>query len=170
MRDSDAVTPHEGARQHLSFTVGGVDCGLPILKVKEILQFEDVTRIPGAPMAVRGVINVRGSVVPVVDLGVKWGDAALRPTPRACVLVVEVATAGQELVVGVLAERVNEVVDLGPSDVEPPPKLVSGATVDYLTGVGKVGGRFLLLLDVDRALAAEELEQLAALTRAASSA
>lgn len=149
MHDSDGVTPVAGVKQHLSFTIAGVDYGLPILKVKEILQFEDATPIPGAPLSVRGVINVRGSVVPVVDLGVKWGDPALRQSKRACVLVVETATAGKALVLGVLAERVNEVV-------EPPPKLAPGSTADYLTGVGKVGGRFLLLLDVDRALARED--------------
>ena len=147
----------EQGNQFLSFGIAGTDYGVPILKVKEILQYEDVTRVPGTPGSIRGVINVRGAVVPVVDLGVKFGKAEAAPTKRTCVLVVELAS-GEKLTLGVLADAVNEVVDLREADIEPPPAFGPGVKVDYLTGMGKVGKGFVLLLDLDRVLTASEAE------------
>lgn len=152
--------------QYLSFTVAGTDYGLPILKVKEILQWEDVTRVPGTPAAIRGVMNVRGSVVPVVDLGVKFGKPEAAPTKRTCVLVVEAEVGGAPLVVGVMADLVREVVDLAPGDVEPPPSFGTGVRVDHLLGMGKVAKGFVLLLDIDRVLSASEAELAAAAAEA----
>ncbi len=146
------------APQYLSFTIAGTDYGLPILKVKEILQFEEPTRVPGAPASIRGVINVRGSVVPVVDLAVKFGRAETVPTKRTCALVVEAFVAGERLTLGVLADAVNEVLDLPASAVEPPPPFGAGIKLDYLTGMGKVGRGFVILLDLDRLLSASEAE------------
>ncbi len=144
--------------QHLSFSIAGTDYAIPILKVKEILQYEEVTRVPGTPASIRGVLNVRGAVVPVVDLGVKFGNDAAMTTPRTCVLVVETHGGSEMLVLGVLADSVNEVVDLRASDVEPPPRFGAGVRLDYLTGVGKVGNGFVLLIDIDRVLTASEAE------------
>ena len=94
--------------QYLSFVVGGTDFGVPILKVKEILQYEVPTRVPGTPRSIRGVVNVRGAVVPIVDLGVKFGNGEVPPTKLTCVLVVEVRADAGHLVLGVLADAVNE--------------------------------------------------------------
>src|SRR5512133_3990276 len=151
------ATPTAGAVQHLSFAVAGTTFGIPVLRVKEILQYETETRVPGTPGSVRGVINVRGAVVPVVDLGVKFGKPEVVPTPRTCVLVVEAATKDGPLVLGVIADRVNEVVDLAAVDIEPSPSFGTGAGVEYLRGMGKVGKDFVLLLDVDAALSNLEL-------------
>ncbi len=146
------------APQFLSFTIAGTDYGLPILKVREILQYEEPTRVPGAPGSVRGVINVRGAVVPVLDLAVKFGRRETKPTNRTCILVVEAQAGGERLTLGVLADAVSEVLDLPPDAVEPPPAFGTGIRLDYLTGMGKVGKGFVLLLDVDRVVSASEAD------------
>jgi purine-binding chemotaxis protein CheW len=156
-------------RQYLSFIVGGTDFGVPILKVKEILQYEGVTRVPGTPGSIRGVINVRGSVVPVVDLGVKFGKGEVPETKRTCVLVVETKTKDETLTLGVIADAVSEVVDLANDDIEPPPSFGTGVKLDHITGMGKVGKGFVILLDIDRVLTASEAD-LAAATAAAAQA
>jgi len=152
---------HEQARQYLSFVVAGTNYGVPILKVKEILQYEELTLVPGTSPSIRGVINVRGAVVPVVDPAVKFGRPASAPTRLTCVLVVEIATSEGSLTLGVLADAVNAVVDLRAVDVEPPPTFGPGVRVDYLAGVGKVGKGFVLLLDLDRVLTASEADLVA---------
>ena len=146
----------EQANQFLSFSVAGSDYGLPILKVREILSYEGSTPVPGTPPSIRGVVNVRGSVVPVVDLAVKFGRAATDSTKRTCVLVVEAVSGGENLTVGLLAGAVNEVVELAPGDVEPPPAFGAGVKVDYLLGLGKTAAGFVLLLDLDRVLSESE--------------
>ncbi len=151
-------TSETQAPQFLSFTIAGTDYGLPILKVKEILQYEEPTRVPGAPPSIRGVINVRGSVVPVVDLAVKFGKRETAPSKRTCVLVVEALVKNERLILGLIADAVNEVLDLPASAVEPPPAFGAGVRLDYLTGVGKVGRAFVLLLELDRLLSASEAE------------
>ena len=146
------------APQYLSFEVAGTGYGLPILAVKEILQYEEPTRVPGAPGSVRGVINVRGAVVPVLDLAVKFGKPETVPTNRTCILVVEAQAGSEQLTLGVLADAVNEVLDLPADSVEPPPAFGTGVRLDYLTGMGKVGRGFVLLLDVDRVVSASEAD------------
>jgi purine-binding chemotaxis protein CheW len=153
-------------QQHLSFVVGGTDFGIPILKVKEILQYEGVTRVPGTPGSIRGVINVRGAVVPVVDLGVKFGRGEVPETKRTCVLVVEARTKEETLTLGVIVDAVSEVVDLAAEEIEPPPAFGTGVKLDHVTGMGKVGKGFVILLDIDRVLTASEAD-LAAATAAA---
>jgi purine-binding chemotaxis protein CheW len=158
------------APQYLSFTIADTDYGLPILSVKEILQHEDATPVPGVPASIRGVINVRGQVVPVVDLSVKFGRPATVPTNRTCILVVEAGLGSAErLVVGVLADAVNEVLDLPVDEIEEAPTFGTNVKLDFLTGMGKVGKGFVLLLDADRVLTASEAE-LAAQVAAAESA
>jgi chemotaxis signal transduction protein len=149
--------PSQGqAQQYLSFMVAGAEYGVPILKVKEILQYEEPTRVPGTPASIRGVLNVRGAAVPVVDLGVRFGKGESAPTKRTCVLVLDTeAAAGRAL--AVVADAVNEVVDLRSEDVEPPPDFGAGVRLDYLVGVGKVGKRFALLVDIDRVLTAPDV-------------
>jgi purine-binding chemotaxis protein CheW len=146
----------EQANQFLSFSIAGSDYGLPILKVREILSYEGSTPVPGTPASIRGVVNVRGAVVPVVDLAVKFGRAATEATKRTCVLVVDAVAAGENLTVGLLAGAVNEVVELAASDVEPPPAFGVGVKVDYLLGLGKTAAGFVLLLDLDRVLSEAE--------------
>jgi purine-binding chemotaxis protein CheW len=156
------------APQYLSFTIAGTDYGLPILTVKEILQFEETTRVPGTPASIRGVINVRGQVVPVVDLAVKFGRGDTSVSKRTCILVVEAAIGSERLTVGVLADAVNEVLDLPATEIEQAPSFGANVRVDFLTGMGKVGKGFVLLLDADRVLSASEAELAAQAAAAAS--
>jgi purine-binding chemotaxis protein CheW len=144
--------------QFLSFALAGCDYGVPILHVKEILQYEAITRIPSVPRSVRGVINLRGAVVPVVDLALKFGLPETAATPRTCILIVEASLGGDRAVMGVLADAVIEVLELGEGDVEPPPPFGTGIRVDYLSGMAKLGKGFVMLLDVDRVLSADEKE------------
>lgn len=154
----------EAKSQYLSFAIRETHFGIPILKVREILQYEGVTSVPGTPGSIRGVINVRGAVVPIVDLGVKFGLREAPETRRTCVLVVETAGAGEALTLGVIADAVDEVLDLGAAEIEPPPAFGTGIRLDYVTGLGKLPKGFVVLLDLDRLLAAseEELANLAA--------
>ncbi len=153
-------------QQYLSFVLRGGDYAVPILKVKEILQFEGFTPVPGTPASVRGVLNLRGSVVPVVDLGLKFGLGETAPSRFTCVLVVETELERERTLMGVLADSVREVTELGVGDIEEPPPFGTGVTIDWLLGMGKLEKGFMLLLDIDRVLASDE-EDLVAAVRAA---
>jgi purine-binding chemotaxis protein CheW len=142
--------------QFLSFSLAGSEYGAGILRVREILQYEAITRVPSTPRSIRGVINLRGQVVPVVDLGAKFGAGETKPSKLTCILIVETNLDGQTTVVGILADAVREVIELGPDDIEPSPSFGTGVKVDFLLGMGKVGKRFVLLLDLDRVLSADE--------------
>ncbi len=144
--------------QYLSFSLRGTDYAVGILKVKEILQYEQTTRVPSTPRSVRGVINLRGQVVPVVDLAAKFGLGETEPTPLTCILIVEAVLEGTSTVVGIMADSVQEVIELGGDDVEPPPAFGTHVKIDFLLGMGKLGKRFVLLLDVDRVISADEKE------------
>jgi purine-binding chemotaxis protein CheW len=157
--------------QELVFTAGESDFGIPVLKVKEILQWEGVTAVPGTPPAIAGVTNVRGTATPVIDLAMKFGLGA-RPTgKRTCILVVEAQIGGEATVMGLKVEAVQEVLDLGPDDVEPPPSFGAGVRLDFLRGLARHGKqRFLLLLDIDRVLSATDAELTAYIGSAAEGA
>ncbi len=151
--------------QYLSFTLAGNDYAVGILQVKEILQYETVTRVPSVPPSVRGVINLRGAVVPVVDLAVKFGLPPAPVTKRTCIVIAEAALAGERAVMGLVADGVREVLELSPDDVEPPPSFGTQVRVDYLVGMAKVGKGFVLLLDLDRVLSAGDTELAALLAQ-----
>jgi purine-binding chemotaxis protein CheW len=152
--------------QYLSFSVLGGDCAIPILQVKEILPYEAPTRVPSVPASIRGVINLRGTVVPVVDLAAKLGFPEAGVASKACILVVEAQLGAGRTVVGVMADAVREVLELAPDELEPPPTLGATMLGDFLAGLGKVGKRFVLLLDLDHLLESEE-ESLTAAAAAA---
>ncbi len=153
-------------RQYLSFSLAGSDYAVGILQVKEILQYETVTRVPSVPPSIRGVINLRGAVVPVVDLAVKFGLPKTPVTKRTCILIVEAALGPERTVMGVMADAVQEVLELGAEDIEPPPSFGTQVRVDYLVGMGKAGKCFVLLLDLDRVISAGEKELAAHLVKA----
>jgi purine-binding chemotaxis protein CheW len=147
--------------QYLTFSLAGGEYAIAVLRVREIIEHEAVTRVPSTPAFVRGVINLRGSVVPVVDLASKFGLAESPVTKRTCIVIVEVASDGGNLVMGVLADAVNQVVEFRPEDIEAPPSFGTPVRVDYLRGLGKLGGQFVLILDTDRVLSAGELAAVA---------
>ena len=150
-----------GQSQYLTFRLAGEEYGVGILRVREILEYDTVTRVPATPPYFRGVINLRGSVVPVIDLAVKFGLPESQTTKRTCIVIVEAELDGSPTVMGIMADAVSEVVDLGPDDIEAPPAFGTRVRHDHLVGMGKRGSKFSLLLDMDRVLAAEELRAVA---------
>ena len=149
--------------QYLGFRLGGEECGIGILRVREILEYPAVTRVPATPPWVRGVINLRGGVVPVIDLAAKFGLPESPVTRRTCVVIVEVDLEGERSVMGVVADSVSQVLELEASDVVASPAFGTSVKVDYLLGLGRHGDRFVLLLDTDKVLSAAELMKVASL-------
>jgi len=147
--------------QYLTFFIRGEEYAVSILRVKEIIEYETVTRVPTTPAHVRGVLNLRGTVLPVIDLAAKFGHGDTEATRTTCVIVAETALGDQMLVVGLLADAVSSVVDIPADAVEPPPSFGTNIRVDFLTGMGKLEGRLVLILDLDRILSPIELEQIA---------
>ena len=138
--------------QYLTFFIRSEEYAVAILRVKEIIEFESVTRVPAMPAHVRGVINLRGSVLPVIDLAAKFGHGESVPKRTTCIVVVETQIDGEVLVAGVIADAVSEVVDLPAAQIEPPPPFGTNVRVDFLAGMGKLDGRLLLILELDRIL------------------
>jgi len=143
--------------QFLTFLLGEEQYAISILRVREIIEYETVTRVPNMPASIRGVINLRGAVVPVVDLAVRFGLRDSQVTKRTCVIIAEVEAGGDRLVMGLMADAVSQVIDLPPADIEPPPAFGTRVRVDFLKGLGKMGKKFVLILDLDRALSGTEL-------------
>lgn len=154
--------------QHLVFEVAGEGYGVPILRVREILKFAAVTKVPTAPACIRGVIDLRGEVVPVVDLAMKFGLPESVVTNRTCLIVVEAEQGGEKATLGILADSVNQVIELAPSDVLALPAFGTGVRVDYLLGLGKTGEKLVLLIDTGRILSPSELRQIGSLDEAAA--
>jgi len=155
----EAVKQTTDQAQYLGFTIADEEYAIGILRVKEILEYDTMTRVPGTPPSIRGVINLRGSVVPVVDLALKFGLPESPITKRTCIVVVEVDLDGERTVMGVMADAVSQVMDLGAADIEPPPAFGTRVHMDHLLGMGKAGKKFILLLDIDRILSVNELTE-----------
>ncbi|HEU4391218.1 MAG TPA: chemotaxis protein CheW [Blastocatellia bacterium] len=158
-----AIAAAHSQSQYFTFFMAGEEYAIGILKVKEIIVYSELTRVPKTPPYVRGVINLRGSVVPVVDLAVKFGLPESPITNLTCIIIVEVDVEGEETVMGVIADSVNQVVDLMPDDIQPSPAFGTRVRVDYLLGMGKSGEKFVLILDIDKVLASGELQPVTSL-------
>jgi purine-binding chemotaxis protein CheW len=143
--------------QFLTFLLAEESYAVSILRVREIIEYDTVTRVPNMPTSIRGVINLRGAVVPVVDLAVRFGLRDCQVTKRTCVIIAEVEVGGERLVMGLMADAVSQVIDLPPADIEPPPAFGTRVRVDFLKGLGKIGKKFVLILDLDRALSHTDL-------------
>jgi purine-binding chemotaxis protein CheW len=141
--------------QFLSFVLVGEEYAVEILRVKEIIEYDNLTRVPAMPPAVRGVINLRGRVVPVVDLALRFGLPQSTITPRTCIVMVEIGTGDNALVMGIIADAVSEVLDLTIEQIQPPPSFGTSVGAEFLDGMAETTGRkFVMLLNVDRALSA----------------
>ncbi len=147
----------------LTFKVGGEEYGAPVLKVREIVAHDAITRLPAVAPWIRGVVNVRGQVLPVVDLAVKFGLASTERSPLSCIVVFELAVDGHETPVGAIVEEVCQVLEPGAGAVEPAPSFGSQIRVAFLAGVMRSGPRFVLFLDIDRVLAEDEILAVSAL-------
>jgi purine-binding chemotaxis protein CheW len=147
-------------QQHLTFMIGGEEYAISLLKVKEIIEFDTVTEVPKTPEWIRGVINLRGSVVPVVDLAVKFRQAPSIAGKLTCIVITEVECEGAATVMGIMADSVRQVIDLKPQDVEPPPTFGTRVKVDYLLGMARSGKKICLILDTEKVLSTDELLEL----------
>jgi len=147
-------------QQYLTFRLGAETFAVDVQQVREILDQTKVTRVPQMPDYMLGVINLRGSVVPVIDLRQKFGLSAAEISRDTCIVVLEIDYDGESTIVGAMADAVSEVLDLNPEDIEPPPRLGSRLKTEFIRGMGKKGEQFLILLDIDRIFSSEELSLL----------
>ncbi len=158
--EEDSPAPSKvsvGPAQFLTFFLRGAEYAVSILRIREIFEFDTLTPVPTTPGWIRGVMNLRGSVVPVVDLSVKFGLGETPITNRTCVVIVEVELDGELCIMGALVDAVSRVVELSPDDIEPPPAFGTAVRVDCLEGMGKVEEKFVPILDVDQVLSSDEL-------------
>lgn len=153
----NTTTSTSESTQYLTFMLDDEVFALDISKVREVLEFTQVTKVPRTPSFMRGVINLRGSVVPVVDMRLKFGMPATETTVNTCVIIVEIAQDDEVTVMGALADSVQEVMELDASQIEPPPKIGTRLRSDFLRGMGKHDDRFVLILDIDKVFSSEEL-------------
>jgi purine-binding chemotaxis protein CheW len=154
-----SVAAIDEARQYLTFRLDDEVFALDVGQVREILDFTTITKIPQTPDFMRGVINLRGSVVPVVDLRLKFGMGSTEKTVNTCIVVVEVELGGERTILGALADAVQEVIELEPSQIEPAPRIGTRLKTEFLKGMGKRDNRFLMLLDIDKVFTTEELSE-----------
>ena len=144
-------------KQYLTFKLADETYALDIGKVREVLDFTTVTKVPRTPDFMRGVINLRGSVVPVVDLRLKFGMSATEKTVSTCVIIAEMTVDNDTTILGALADSVQEVIDLGPGDISAAPKIGTQLRTEFIRGMGKRDDRFIILIDVDKVFSSDEL-------------
>lgn len=142
--------------QYLTFMLGGEVFAIGILVIKEIIGYGGLTEVPMMPACIRGVINLRGAVVPVMDLSVRFGRESTAVTKYTCIVIVEIEVAGEQQVIGVVVDAVNAVLEIAASEIEPSPKFGVKIRSDFIVGMGKVNGKFVILLNVDSVLAIED--------------
>ena len=143
--------------KYLTFSLADEEYGLGILKVKEIIGMMPVTSIPRTPEYVKGVINLRGKVIPVLDLRLRFGIAASDYTERTCIIVVEIQKGGGAIMVGIVVDSVSEVLNIKGEEIEATPTFGAKLNTDYILGMAKVENRVKILLDIDRVLSEEEI-------------
>jgi purine-binding chemotaxis protein CheW len=143
--------------QYLTFMLDKEVFAIGILAIKEIIEYHDVTVVPMMPEWIRGVINLRGAVVPVMDLSARFGRRSAEVTKRTCIVIVEIEVDGERQDVGVIVDAVNQVLDIPASEVEPPPPFGAKIRTDFIHGMGKVAGKFVILLNVNHVLSMDEM-------------
>ena len=153
-RDSDE---HD---QYLTFSLREETFAMGILAIKEIIEYGPLTPVPMMPTCVRGVINLRGRVVPVIDLAVRFGREQTVPNRRTCIVIVEVGSRDERQDLGVMVDAVNQVVELPARDIEPAPGFGTKVRAEFIAGMGKLNGEFVIILDVARVLSADDLAAL----------
>ena len=160
-KGAPAVAATADHAQYLTFMLGGEMFAVGILAIKEIIEYGGLTVVPMMPDCVRGVINLRGAVVPVMDLSVRFGREAAAVTKRTCIVIVEVDSEDGQQVIGVIVDAVNAVLDIPASEIEAAPTFGAKIRTDFIQGMGKVNGKFVILLNVNNVLSADEVGALA---------
>jgi purine-binding chemotaxis protein CheW len=157
------------AKQYLTFMLGGEMFSISILCIKEIIWYSNLTEVPMMPVCIRGVINLRGAVVPVMDLSSRFGKPSTPVTKSTCIVIVEVENQGEgeSQNMGVVVDSVQAVLEIQASEIEPAPNFGAKIRPDFIEGIGKVSGKFVILLNVNRVLSTEEIGQMGQLAAAA---
>lgn len=154
------MTSKEG--KYLTFTLANEEYGIGILKIKEIIGMMPITSVPRTPPFVKGVINLRGKVIPVVDLRLKFGMQPMDYTDRTCIIVVEISGQSGSLIIGIVVDSVSEVLNIKEEDIENTPTFGVRVNTDYIMGMAKMGGGVKILLDIDKVLSTQEIVNLEA--------
>ena len=150
----------EEDHQYLTFLLGGEMFAIAILNIKEIIEYGSLTEVPMMPSFIRGVINLRGSVVPVVDLSSRFGRSRTEVSRRTCIVIIEVENGDEKHDIGVMVDSVSEVLEIPRSEIEPPPAFGAKIRVDFMAGMGKVAGKFVIILNANKVLSVDELSML----------
>ena len=151
-----AIMEKEG--KYLTFALGQEEYGLEILKVREIIGYMEITAVPQTPAYVKGVINLRGQVIPVIDLRAKFGMETTERTEETCIIVVEISQGGRSFSTGIVVDHVEEVLDIAGEDIEEAPQFGSAVNTDFILGMGKIGDSVKILLDIDKVLAGDDFD------------
>lgn len=164
--EESAIAPRVDVRagKYLTFQLANEEFGIRVLKVREIMGVQDITAVPQTPGHVKGVINLRGKVIPVIDLRLKFGLPAVEYTQRTCIIVIQVAAdQSSTILMGIVVDAVSEVLNLSLQEIEDTPEFGEDIGADYLLGMAKVKGKVKILLDIDRILSAQDLQKLNAI-------
>jgi purine-binding chemotaxis protein CheW len=153
------------AGKYLTFRLAEEEYGLEILKVQEIIQMQAVTKVPRTPSYVRGVINLRGKVIPVVDLRTKFGLADTKDTEKTCIIVVQIAHVDSKVTTGIIIDEVKEVLDIKQENIEETPSFGSSVKTEFILGMGKIGASVKILLDIDKVMSIQDLTSITAATQ-----
>lgn len=145
------------ASQYLTYILADEEYAVPIMRVKEIIEYREMTKVPMVPDFIRGAINLRGGVVPVIDLAVKFGMDSSDITPRTCIVIMEVTLGEENTLMGILVDKVLQVLNIPAGDIEPAPAFGARIRTDFIEGMGKLNEQFVIILDVDRLLSVKEI-------------
>lgn len=157
-----AATSIVETHKFLSFRLGDENFGFPILNIKEIIEYGGLTSIPMMPQFIRGAINLRSHIIPIMDLAVRLGRKTNDVSRRTCIVIVELMINGMRMDVGIVVDAVNEVIDINPSEIDPAPTFGGHVGAEFLLGMGKIGDRFLILLNVDKIISLDDAKALQA--------
>ena len=152
-----ATTVKQDDNQYLTFMLGGEMFAIGILNIKEIIEYGSLTTVPMMPVFIRGVINLRGRVVPVVDLLSRFGRQSAAVNKRTCIVIIEVEADADKHDVGIVVDAVSEVLEIASGEIEPAPSFGAKIRSDFISGMGKVNGKFVIILDVNKVLSVDEM-------------
>ena len=159
-KSNDADVVDDERQQYLTFLLSGEIFAIAILNIREIIEYRNITNVPMMPNFVRGVINLRGAVVPVIDLAMRFGREAAPVSRRTCIVLVEMTVEGETYNIGVTVDAVNAVLDIPNSDIEPAPAFGARIRSDFIGGMGKIDGKFVIILDSNKVLSVDEMTSL----------